>query len=59
MKRKEFKKVKFPLNILLKKMYKNFGYDMTIFKIENMKEPTEFERLIMIDYIKSIHEKQN
>ena len=58
MKRKEFKKVTLPLKILLKKMYKKFGYDMTIFKIENMKEPSSNERLLMIEYINLIHNKQ-
>lgn len=59
MKRKEFNKVSLPLKILLKKMYKKYGYNQSLFIIENMKEPTSDERLLMIDYIKILDSKNN
>lgn len=55
--RKEFKKINMIMKILLKKMYKQYGYDLTVIHIENMTQPTNNEKLLMIEYINELNNK--
>lgn len=57
--RKEFKKLNLLMKLLLKRMYKTFGYEETKEKINNMNEPTSSEKEIMIQYIEQHHMKLN
>ena len=53
-KRKEFTKLNSVLKIVLKKMYKKYGYNQSLTLIENMKEPTFNERTLMLNYINEL-----
>ena len=55
-KRKEFTKLNSVLKIVLKKMYKKYGYNQSLVLIENMKEPTFNERTLMLNYIHELND---